>query len=130
MSEQNVALVREIFDAVNKRDDAAALAHCHPDIEIDWTRSIGPERGMYRGHEGWVELLDKYREVFDEVAFAPEEFIERGDEVLVPHLATLSHRDGIVTQVRSVFAYTFDAGVLVRFRMFNSRDEALAAAGG
>lgn len=130
MSQENIELVRKLFEAVNRLDDQAALAICHPDFEIDWTRSRGPERGMYRGHDGYRRLTTTYREVFDKITYEPEEYIESGDDVVVPHVATLRHRDGIETTARAVFVYTVEDGQVVRFRMFQSRDEALAAVRG
>jgi ketosteroid isomerase-like protein len=129
MSRANVALVRAVVDAWNRGDIDDAISHCDPDFEIDFTRSIGPERGTYRGHDGFRKLVGSYLDVFDEITFEADHFIDAGDDVVMPHVGTVRHRDGITASVTSVFVWTVKDGRLTRFCMFNSRDEALAAVG-
>jgi len=50
MSQENVELVYQGFDAWNRRDLDAALAGSHADVEITPVR--GAASSTYRGHEG------------------------------------------------------------------------------
>ena len=50
MSQENVEIVRRATEAWNRRDLGAALACWRFDGEIDWSRSQGPLKGVYRGH--------------------------------------------------------------------------------
>ena len=47
MSQENVEIVRAALDAYNRGDWKAMLKHAAPDCELDWSRSIGPQRGVY-----------------------------------------------------------------------------------
>jgi ketosteroid isomerase-like protein len=46
MSEENVEVVRQAIEALNRRDLPMGRALCHPDAEIDWSRSRGPLKGV------------------------------------------------------------------------------------
>jgi ketosteroid isomerase-like protein len=43
MSEENVEIIRRVYDALNRNDWDAAFRDAHPDIEITFQR--GPRRG-------------------------------------------------------------------------------------
>jgi ketosteroid isomerase-like protein len=129
VSRETVELAKRLFAAQNRGDVEALLAACHLDVEVDWSRSIGPEPGVYRGHDGFRRFLKSYQDVFDEITFEAEEFIDAGDEVVIPHVGRVRRRDGLTASAPSVFVLTVKDGQLARFRMFNSRDEALAAVG-
>jgi ketosteroid isomerase-like protein len=130
MSRENVELVERLWAAMNSGDLEAVLASCHPDVELDWSRAIGPEPGVYHGHDGLRRFAQSYQDVFDEIVLDAEEFIDAGDEVAVPHVGKFRHHDGLTVHgAPAVFVFTIKNGQLVRFRMFNRRDEALAAVG-
>jgi ketosteroid isomerase-like protein len=50
MSEENVEVVRRNQDAWNRCDLRTWLASWRSGAEIDWSRSRGPLKGVYRGH--------------------------------------------------------------------------------
>ena len=52
MSQENLEIVRRALDAFNRRDLATQLALYRSDARIDWSRSHGPLKGVYRGHGG------------------------------------------------------------------------------
>ena len=47
MSEENVEIVRAAFEAINRRDVDAMLTDAAPDFELDWSRAVGPQRGVF-----------------------------------------------------------------------------------
>jgi ketosteroid isomerase-like protein len=47
MSQENVEIVRAAIDAYNRGGWEAALKDAAPDFELDWSRAIGPLRGVY-----------------------------------------------------------------------------------
>jgi ketosteroid isomerase-like protein len=49
MSQENVELVRRVFDAINRGDVDRALEAAADDIEMDWSSSVGPEQGSIEG---------------------------------------------------------------------------------
>ena len=56
MSEENVETVRRHTEAWNRRDLTTWLALFHRDGELDWSRSLGPLKGVYRGN-GELEVF-------------------------------------------------------------------------
>jgi ketosteroid isomerase-like protein len=50
MSEENVEIVRGIYAALSEGDLERAL-QAGANAEHDWSRSIGPYRGVYRGED-------------------------------------------------------------------------------
>ena len=51
MSQENIEIVRATIEAINRGDLDQALEAAHEDFEADWSNSIGPHRGVYRGRE-------------------------------------------------------------------------------
>ena len=60
----NVARLRAMLDATNRRDVDAVLAHIHPDCEIRPLRSA--TEGTYHGPEGARRFLEDSWETFQE----------------------------------------------------------------
>jgi ketosteroid isomerase-like protein len=129
MSRENVEVVRRVFDAYNKRDLDAALRDTDPDVEMDFSRSRGPDAGIYRGYEGIRRFLRMFDDVFDNVIVTPEDFIERGNHIIIPNIGRGRGRAGIPVEARSVWAVTLRNGRIVRWRLYQERKEALEAVG-
>jgi ketosteroid isomerase-like protein len=126
---QNVELVRAMIDAFNRQDLASGIAIAHPAGEIDWTRSLGPLKGVYRGHDGLREFWGAWWSVFEEVRIEPDEFIQTGDDVVVPNISHVRGRDGVRAAARSAHVYAVRDGKVWRLRLHQTREEALEAVG-
>jgi ketosteroid isomerase-like protein len=126
MSRENVEIARAALDAYNRGDLEAMLSYAAPDAEFDWSRSIGPQRGVYG-----VDQLSQFNisEMFHSACFEPEEFIEGPDQVVTPLIGSFRGRDGIEVSARFTFLWSFRDGAVVRVTLFQDRREALAAAG-
>jgi|SRR6476620_5040260 len=129
MSEENVETARRLKEAWNRRDLTAWLAVFSSDAELDWSRSRGPLKGVYRGHGELEVFWDAYWSTFEDVQIEWHGFTEVGSEVLVPHTAHIRGRQGIEVVARSTFVYTVENGRITRSRMFQERAEALEAVG-
>jgi ketosteroid isomerase-like protein len=129
MSEGNVEIVRRGVQAFNRRDLTQALALWSSDAEIDWSRSAGPLKGVYRGHAGLETFWDEFWSTFEAVELETHGFMQAGADVVVPNTAHLRGREGIEVVARSTFVYTVESGQITRLRMFQERAEALEAAG-
>jgi ketosteroid isomerase-like protein len=119
MSEENVEVVRGIYEAAARRDDVTPFDVYAEDIVWDLSnagRAMLLPKPVYHGHEGvrqfWRDRLSAFREIDFEV----EELIDAGDQVLatirerevgrasgapveVTHLAVFTLADGKVTQL-------------------------------
>jgi ketosteroid isomerase-like protein len=82
MSEENVEIVRSIYEAFNRREWDAVFRDAAPDCELT-TPPRGPNSGTYRGREEFEGHLRELITPFEASAIQPEEFFERGDQVAV-----------------------------------------------
>lgn len=127
MSEENVAIVQrgwERLEATGEPDwDATA-----EDVEIH-DHDI-PDRSEYRGHAGLRQWFEDWGAAWAEWSFEPAEFIDAGDRVVVVGQMTATGRDsGLQVDRQDGIVYTMRQGKIVRVDYFNSRDQALEAAG-
>jgi ketosteroid isomerase-like protein len=129
MSDQNVETVRRQNEAWNRRDLTAWLASFHSDGELDWSRSRGPLKGVYRGHGRLKTFWGEFWSTFQDVQVEMHGLTEVGAEVVVPNTAHLRGREGIEVIAKSAFVFTVENGQITRLRLFQERAEALEAAG-
>jgi len=126
MSEENTEVVRAALDAYNRGDVEAMLKYAAPDCELDWSRSIGPQRGLYRLDQiGQMNI----GESFESVRTEPEELIDAGDHVITPLVGYFRGRDGIEVTARFTYLWTLRDGAVVRVALYQERGQALEAAG-
>jgi ketosteroid isomerase-like protein len=130
MSQENVELVRRVYEAFNRGDLDAAVADIAPDAEYVSTGTIPGFAGTYQGPEELRRFLSWLWEEFDEPHIEVHEIIEAGDQVLV----SLTNRgrgkqSGADVSWRVWQIGTVRDGKVVRAQGFTSRDEAGEAAG-
>jgi ketosteroid isomerase-like protein len=128
MSQENVELVRAAYDAYNRGDLDAALKDAAPEFELDWTRAVGPQRGVYRLDQIRAFLVD-FLEAFESTRVEPDEFIEAGDQVVVPQTGYIRGRDGIEVTARVALGWIIRDGAIVRICLYQQKRDALEAAG-
>jgi ketosteroid isomerase-like protein len=129
MSEENIEIVRKAIEAWNRRDVAAARALWRSDAEVDWSRSQGPLKGVYRGRGETEGFQDEFWSTFEEVEIETHGFRQVGSHVVVPNTAHLRGREGIEVIARATLVYTVENGQIARLRMFQEQAEALEAVG-
>jgi ketosteroid isomerase-like protein len=135
MSEENVEVVRQVFEASAQRDAETVFSLF--DSEVEWDNSQGPFKdligaGIYRGHEGlrrfWHEY---YAEAWESIEDNLEELIDVGDRVVS---VVNTHARGRTSAVEVEYAHnagvwTIREGKVVRVSWFQTRVEAVEAAG-
>jgi len=128
---QNVELVRRVFDSVTHGDIDGALEAASEDFVMDWSNSIGPAKGIYRGRERVRELWLSYFDAFESLEWSPEEFIELDESRLIVVNRNRARGRGSGVEVDAVGAqlWTIHDGEAQGFTLYQSRAEALEAAG-
>lgn len=127
-STNEIAALRELYDALNRNDTAAMVRVFDPQIEWDESAHAAGER--YRGLDEVRAHFAQARDQWAEGRCEPERFIVEGDRIVVfvDVRARLKHetqwREGQVADV-----YTFRDGRVVHVRLFPDRRQALAWAG-
>jgi ketosteroid isomerase-like protein len=132
MSQDSVELVRRSFEAFSRGDFETAFAAHDPGTE--WcTAADEPDQQTYRGLAGLRTLAatigDPWEDRFSG-AMEFEDFIDRGDWVVVPWTAHLRGKgSGIAVRVEETYAVRVEGGRIVRVEEYRSTQEALEAAG-
>ena len=133
MSEENVEIVRQVFEAVGRDDTEAVLSAYDPNVEFDF--SGGPLASLmgdrvYRGHDGmrrWVR--DRYED-WENIEDQCQELIDAGQRVISVVITRGRGRSsGVDTEIRQYGVWTIRDDRIVRVAWFYSREEALKAAG-
>jgi ketosteroid isomerase-like protein len=134
MSQENIEVVRQVFDAVAHRDAEKVLALYHPNVELDASHTeFAPLFGtpVFRGHEGLRSFDREWREAFEDVETECEELIEVGDYVVsYSKYHARGRASGIqVSGLARGGVWTVRDGKVTRVVWFNTPEAALAAAG-
>lgn len=125
MSQENVEIVRRLFEAYRRGDYAEAVACLAPDVVY----GVGQELPA-SGPDAVRAMWDRWDSAWEELETVPEEFIDAGDQVLVTvHYSGRGRGSGIEFDDRLFDVYTLRDGKCVRKLEFRQRSEALEAAG-
>jgi len=129
MSEEQVEVIHGLVEAWNRADVDAFVAFFDPDCEVVFRPDV-PEPGPFRGHaelrawvEGFLAAWESHQAEVIEIrttdsgAFASLHFVGRGSGSNVEMDETDAH------------LFAFKERRVVRWRNFQAREEALAAAG-
>ena len=128
MSQENVEIVRKAYENWNRGDYAAALESVAPDAEVDLTRAVGLDSGVYDLDE-FRRLSEEFFKSWDSVRYEVDEYLDAGEHVVMPFTNHLLGRDGIDVQARGIWLWTIRDGVVVRLCLYQVRQDALEAAG-
>lgn len=79
MSEQDLQLAQEGYDAWNRGDLDWLLEHVTEDVEVRPLRDIGEFAEVYRGREGWIEFWEVWHRVWEGVTIKVHRFEDMGD---------------------------------------------------
>jgi ketosteroid isomerase-like protein len=130
MSQENVEVVREVFEAFNSEELARILAFAHADLEIEIPAALSAEPDVYRGPEGLQRYFQTFQEAMDEIRFHLEASWEVGQSVVVALRVTAKgRRTSIPVEQRSAGVWTIHDGKIMRVRAYPSSTEALEAVG-
>jgi ketosteroid isomerase-like protein len=128
MSEENVEIVRAAIDRFN-RNGQWDFSNARPHFELDLSRSMGPQRGVFTGFEQAERSLNTFNSDWKSIRIEPHEFIEVGNQVVVPWTTHLVGRDGITVEARTAWSWTVREGAVERVCLYQDKEEALEAAG-
>jgi ketosteroid isomerase-like protein len=132
MSQDDVAIVRGIYDAVARRDAAAAFVVYADDIvwDVSSSRRAVVMSSMYHGHEGVRRFWRDALSVFGEIDLHVEELIDAGAQVVaVINEREVGRSSGAPVNASHVAVWTLADGKVVRMQIFDDRADALEAIG-
>lgn len=132
MSRENVELLRQTVDAINRGDIDGSLENAADDFEVDWSNAIGPgRRGIYNGKDAAREFWRSFVEAFDELRWDFEEIIEVDESrvIAVNHVRARGRGSGAAVDSVSALLWTISDGKARSVKLFQSKAEALEAVG-
>jgi len=132
MSQENVEIVRQVFDAFSRGDLEAVLDRFAPEQEFHPSGrflDLDAQR-VYRGREGWIEFWHTFRDPWESLTISVDRIEAVGDRVLV--LGTFhgkGRESGVETTVQAGWIQTLENGLVARTISFTSWEGTLEAAG-
>ena len=132
MSQENVAVVRRIFDSINQGDIDRAMEAVTEDFEMDWSNSISPLKRVYRGREQVREVWVSFLDAFDSLRWDPTEFVHVDESrlIVVNHTHLRGRGSGVEVEAVGAQLWTINHdGSAKSFKLYQSKAEALEAAG-
>ena len=131
MSQENVEIVRQVYDAANRHDTERIFSLYDPEVELDATRLEAGGARVYKGHEGLRAFFRGWNEAWEGVDYSYEELIDVGDDRVVSVVTRHGRGRASGIEVERPFAlvWTIGNGKVVRVVWFLERTKALEAAG-
>jgi hypothetical protein len=140
MSEENVALVRRIYEVINAVGrtgdefvDPEELApdlwaNLAPEFEMHGRPDV-PDVSVYRGGEGLKEFWRMLQGVFSELRWEPQEITDLGHAIVVETtLTALGRGSDVRIEEHETDVFWFRDDQIVRLQGFATKVEALQAA--
>lgn len=111
MSEENVEVVRRAFEASKRRDNDEVFPLYDPEVEIE----SGYDGRVYRGPGGVRAFFRDWLEVWDEIDWEAEEWIDGGDRVIaLLHVSGRGKLRGVPVERSEAHLWTLRDGKLWR----------------
>ncbi len=133
MSQENVEIVRKVYDAVARRDDVTPFEFYAEEIVWDlsrWEAAFLDSEPIYRGHDGVRQSWRDRISAFGDVDYEVDELVEVGDKVLaVVRERDIGRASGVSVEAGHVAVWTLAEGKVIRLQVFDDRQEAFEAAG-
>jgi ketosteroid isomerase-like protein len=127
MSQENVEVVRQAFEAFERGDVSGMVKDVDP--EAIATAEAGVP-GEFHGPEGFLQALAEWTEGFDQFKATAGEFTEASDCVIVRvHQSAQGQGSGVPVEADFWFVVKLREGKLVRLDIITSEKQALEAAG-
>ena len=129
MSQENVEIVRRIYERLNRGDAEGVVELCDDDFLMDMTeRVFNPD--TYRGPDGIRRFWEGVRDAWESYHWDVEETRIAGDSVVAMlHCQGQSRKGGPTVDWRVAWLWKLRRGRAVSLRFYRDQAEALEAAG-
>jgi ketosteroid isomerase-like protein len=129
MSQENVELVRKSMNAFAERDVEAMRELNDPEVELDWSASLGVEARVYSGFDSVLRFYMNFFEAFEGIVWEELSFIDAGEHVVARNMSRSRGRDGIEVFARATLVFTVRDRKITRICLYQEQDDALKAVG-
>jgi ketosteroid isomerase-like protein len=130
MSQENVEIVERVYDAFNRDDFEGGLALCASEVVIDRSNSVGPDAQIYRGYPEVERFWNEWKRAWADTHWEIDECIDTGDKVvMLGRIFARGVASGVEVEANVSQVVVVRDGKVVHVKLFQSRSEALEAAG-
>jgi uncharacterized protein len=125
MSTDGEDAARGFADAITRVDRDAALAVCHPEVELQSVLGISGRN--YRGHDGILEYFDDVTSAWEDWTVEVERVEEAADGrvVIVMTMHARGRGSGVTLATRTAHIWTLSDGRLLRNQLYREPEQAL-----
>jgi uncharacterized protein len=130
MSQENIEVVKAFTRRFEGGDRDEWREDFDSDVVLDTSATEMPFAGVYHGHQGIERFFRDWLGTWKDYEIAHREYIDAGDAVVVVfHQSGTGRGSGVRTERDFFGVYELREAKVVRYRMYESRQEALEAAG-
>jgi ketosteroid isomerase-like protein len=128
--EDNVTLVKRLFDAFKRRDVDATLELMDPEIEfIAPTATLAHEGTSYQGHDGIRTYFADVERLWEELRVMPDEYRAEGNKVLVLGEIHARGAVGYLAESPAGWLWELADGKVIHGHVYTNPDDAVRDAG-
>jgi ketosteroid isomerase-like protein len=129
MSQENVELLRPVYEEWERGNLRAGAELLDPEVESVWPREF-PSGGTYRGLKGHGDAMREWLSPWEDFRLIAEGFYEADNRVVVPfRVRGRGKESGVEVERRWAHIWTLRGDKAVRFEVYLDPAEALAAVG-
>jgi ketosteroid isomerase-like protein len=130
MSQENIEIVRNAFDAFTRGDLEGVLRVCDENIVITQPPELPGASPQQRGHNGMLEAFGIWPEQWDDYQIEILRIADPGDYVVVTtKQGGRGKQSGVEVEMEFTFVFTVRDEKVVEWQIFMHEDQALEAAG-
>jgi ketosteroid isomerase-like protein len=131
MSQENVEIVREGWEAWQRGDLPALFRQCDPDVVWDTSHFHDWPESTYHGIQGVERFLREWLEVWDGLEIEVDDVRAASDERVVSLIVQrgTGRSSGLAMEMEMAHVATLRNGKITRFENYEDRAEALEAVG-
>jgi ketosteroid isomerase-like protein len=130
VSQENVEIVRQIFEAINSEDIDLILSLTHSDFALEAPPEVSAEGDTYRGADGMRRYWESFQDAMDEIRFQAERLWDSDQGVVVELRVTAKGRHtAIPVEQRSVGVWGICDRTLISVDVYPSLAAAFKAVG-
>ena len=128
MSQENVQLTEEGFEAFRSDNTHNDISRWHPEIELDCPMSLPDIGGVYKGRDAVLKWWNDWLAAWELVQF-DYELIDAGEQVVALVDQRMRGRSSGIEIPLGKYAHvlTYRNGLLVRWKFYSRQSDALKA---
>ena len=130
MSQENVEIIRKMYEGFTRAGPEGMLEFMHPEIDHRAIEGAPDDIGVFSGHDAMRRYYGQWVEMFDDFRAEVEELMEIGDRVVaVLHVIARMKESEAEIDMRLGVVWTFRDGTAFSGREYATREQALEAVG-